>query len=102
MSWPQQENTMDDLIPRIPLGKWIEAGLKWLTTEYSVVTRGISRITQTGIDALNDVMLALPDWGFMIIVAAICWRLAGSRLAIGSVLGLIMIGNMGLWDPMIK
>lgn len=93
---------MDAYLPRVPLGKWIESGLKWLTTEYSTVTRGISRLTQNGIDSLNDVLLALPDWGFMAIVAAISWRLSGWRLALGSVLGLILIDNMGLWDPMIK
>lgn len=93
---------MDAWIPRIPLGKWIETGLKWLTTEYSNVTRGIARLTQSGIDTLNDILLAIPDWGFMAIVAAICWRLSGWRLALGSVLGLMLIGNMGLWDPMVK
>ncbi len=93
---------MDAIIPRIPLGQWIEAGLKWLTTEYSIVTRSISRLTQGGIDALNDILLGVPDWGIMIIVAALCWRLSGWRLALGSVLGLLLTDNMGLWDPMIK
>lgn len=93
---------MDGIIPKIPLGKWIETGLKWLTTEYSSVTRGISRVTQSGIDALNDVMLAMPDWMFIAIVAAICWRLSGWRLAVGSALGLLAIDNLGFWDPMVK
>jgi len=91
-----------DWIPRIPLGHWIEASLKWLTTEYSIVTRSISRLTQNGIDGLNDVLLGVPDWGFMLVVVLICWRLSGWRLALGSVLGLILTENMGLWDPMVK
>lgn len=93
---------MEAWIPRIPLGGWIEAGLKWLTTEYSLVTRGISRLTQGGIDVLNDVLLGVPDWGLMILIALLCWRLSGWRLALGSVLGLLLIHNMGLWDPMVK
>lgn len=93
---------MDTWIPRIPLGGWIEAGLKWLTTEYSLVTRGISRFTQGWIDTLNDVLLGIPDWGIMLATALLCWRLSGWRLALGSVLGLLLIGNMGLWDPMIQ
>lgn len=93
---------MDTLTPRIPLGKWIEAGLKWLTTEYSNVTRTISRLTQNGIDTLDDTLLAVPQWAFMAIVAAICWRLSGWRLALGSALGLLLIDNMGLWEPMVK
>src|SRR5690625_2894871 len=91
-----------DWLPRIPLGHWIETSLKWLTTEYSIVTRSISRLTQNGIDGLNDILLGVPDWGFMLVVIVICWRLSGWRLALGSTLGLILTGNMGLWDPMVK
>jgi len=89
-------------IPRIPLGPWIEGGLDWLTSEYSMVTRGISRITQTGIDGLNDALMWLPEWGLMAILAAICWKVASMRLAIGAVGGLAVIWNLGLWNPMIE
>lgn len=93
---------MDALIPRIPLGKWIEGGLKWLTTEYSTVTRGIARLTQNGIDILDDALIAVPAWGLTAVVALICWRLSGWRLALGSILGLALIQNMGYWQPMIQ
>jgi len=89
-------------IPRIPLGDWIETGLTWLTTEYSAVTRGISKVTQTGIDGLNDALMWLPDWALLAIIAALCWKIASPRLAIGAVAGLALIWNLGLWDPMIE
>ena len=89
-------------IPRIPLGKWIEGGLDWLTSEYSVVTRGISRVTQTGIDGLNDALMWLPEWGLMAILAAISWKVASLRLAIDAEAGLAVIWNLGLWNPMIE
>lgn len=89
-------------IPRIPLGSWIEAGLNWLTSEYSVVTRAISRFTQTGISSLNDTLMWLPEWALLAIIALICWKLAGPRLAIGGAAGLALIWNLGLWNPMIE
>lgn len=89
-------------IPRIPLGKWIESGLNWLTSEYSVVTRGISRVTQTGIEWLNEGLMWLPEWGLLAIIAALCWKMANMRLAIGAVAGLALIWNLGLWEPMIE
>ena len=89
-------------IPRIPLGNWIESGLTWLTSEYSGVTRGISRFTQTGINALNDSLMWLPEWALLALIALLCWKLAGSRLAIGAVAGLALIWNLGLWNPMIE
>ncbi|GHC26662.1 ABC transporter permease [Aidingimonas halophila] len=88
--------------PRIPLGQWIEGGLGYLTSEYSLITRGISRVTQTGISGLNDGLMWLPEWALMAIIALISWKLAGTRLAIGSAIGLAFIWNLGLWDPMIE
>ncbi|MWJ29282.1 proline/glycine betaine ABC transporter permease [Halomonas sediminis] len=89
-------------IPRIPLGSWIEGGLTWLTTEYSSVTRAISRVTQTGIEVLNEALMWLPEWALMALIAVLCWRVASVRLGIGAVLGLAVIWNLGLWDPMIE
>ncbi|GAB3336850.1 MULTISPECIES: ABC transporter permease [Chromohalobacter] len=89
-------------IPRIPLGDGIEGGLDFLTSHYSMVTRGISRVTQSGITVLNDGLMWLPEWALMAIIALICWRVANLRLGIGAVLGLALIWNLGLWDPMIE
>ncbi len=89
-------------IPRIPLGRWIEGGLDWLTSEYSMVTRAISRVTQSGIAWLNDMLMWLPEWALLAVIAGLCWKLANLRLAIGAVAGLALIWNMGLWEPMIE
>ncbi|MDV6319223.1 proline/glycine betaine ABC transporter permease [Chromohalobacter sp. HP20-39] len=89
-------------IPRIPLGDAIEGSLDFLTSHYSNVTRGISSVTQTGISALNDALMWLPEWALMAIIAVICWRVASLRLGIGAVLGLSLIWNLGLWNPMIE
>ncbi|GHE19619.1 ABC transporter permease [Halomonas urumqiensis] len=89
-------------IPRIPLGDWIEGGLNWLTSEYSLVTRAISRVTQTGINGLNDAMMWIPPWALLAIIALLCWKAAGTRLGIGAAIGLALIWNLGLWEPMIE
>jgi len=93
---------MDFDIPRIPLGDWIESGLDFLTTEFSGVTRAISRGTQAGINLLNDGLMWLPEWALIALVALLCWKVGGRRLAIGALLGLGLIWNLGLWDPMIQ
>ena len=89
-------------IPRIPLGSWIESGLNFLTTEFSGVTRAISRTTQAGINLLNDGLMWLPEWALLGLIVLLCWRLSGRRLAIGAALGLALIWNLGLWIPMIQ
>ncbi|MCO7245586.1 MULTISPECIES: proline/glycine betaine ABC transporter permease [unclassified Halomonas] len=89
-------------IPSIPLGYWIESSLTWLTSEYSLVTRAISRVTQTGIGGLNDGLMWLPPWALLAIIALLCWKAASPRLAIGAAAGMALIWNLGLWDPMIE
>ncbi|WP_087720357.1 ABC transporter permease [Salinicola salarius] len=93
---------MDFDIPRIPLGDWIEGGLDFLTTEFSGVTRAISRGTQTGINLLNDGLMWLPEWALIAAVVLLCWKVSGRRLAIGALIGLALIWNLGLWNPMIQ
>ncbi|MGO1461466.1 MAG: ABC transporter permease [Marinobacter sp.] len=88
--------------PRVPLGGWIESGLEWLTTEFSSVTRGIANFTVSAIDGLNDALMWLPEWALLAAITALCWALSGFRLAIGTVAGLALIWNMGLWIPMIE
>lgn len=89
-------------IPRIPLGDWIESGINFFTDRYSYITRAIARMTEDGIDYLNDGLHWIPEWAFILVVALLCLRLAGIRLAIGSALGLGLIWNMGLWSPMVE
>ncbi len=89
-------------IPTLPLSDWIDQGLKFLTSHYSGVTRSISRITQDGIEGLNDVLMDVPEWLFIALFALLCARIAGRHLAIGSLLGLGLIWNLGLWIPMIE
>ncbi|MCW4148863.1 MULTISPECIES: ABC transporter permease [Halomonadaceae] len=89
-------------IPSIPLGYWIESSLTWLTSEYSLITRAISRVTQTGIGGLNDGLMWLPPWALLAIIALLCWKAASPRLAIGAAAGMALIWNLGLWDPMIE
>jgi len=90
------------MIPAIPLSRWIEDGLNFLTREYSGITRGIARITEGGIDLLNDVLLFVPEWLFIALFAALCWRVSTWRLALGAVLGLGLIWNLGLWTATIQ
>lgn len=89
-------------IPTLPLSAWIESTLNYLTTQYSGLTRSISRLTQNGIDLLNDSLLTLPEWLLIAVFAAICGRASGWRLALGAVLGLGLIWNLDLWVPTIQ
>lgn len=89
-------------VPRIPLGGWIEAGLDFLTGHYSHVTRAISRFTRSNISSLNDLLMSVPPWAMIVVIALLCWRISGYRLGVFAILGLSLIWNLGLWQPTIQ
>ncbi|WP_031480798.1 ABC transporter permease [Maridesulfovibrio frigidus] len=90
-------------IPRIPVGKTIEAGIDFLVEHCSFATRAFSEVLDTGLDIVQTGMLSLPPWLFIIIVSLLTWRLSRSkRIALFSIAGLLLIWNMGLWKATVS
>ncbi|MFP4330755.1 MAG: ABC transporter permease [Spirochaetaceae bacterium] len=85
-------------VPRVPLGDWIEAALDWLTTVLSGLTRAISEVLKIGVDGMVDGLLLLPPTVLIVLIAGVAWLFAGRKVAIGSLLGLLFILSMGLWE----
>jgi glycine betaine/proline transport system permease protein len=84
-------------IPKIPLADWIEGAIDWTSSNFAPITKAISAFAETGINALVAGMEWLPPWLLIIVFAAIAWRVAGAKLAIGTALGLLLLWNLGLW-----
>lgn len=88
-------------VPKIPLDDWIDNGLDYLTDQIAPLTKWISEVLETGLDWVVDLLMYPPPWIVILIFAAIAWRLAGRYVAIGTVLGLVFLWNLRLWEPMI-
>ncbi|BCA80599.1 proline/glycine betaine ABC transporter permease [Desulfuromonas sp. AOP6] len=93
---------MDMPLPKFPLGKGIEALIDFFTHHFAFITKGLSRVTETGIDALVEGMLFLPPWLLILIFAGIALWLSGRRIAIFALAGLLFIWNLGLWEPTVS
>lgn len=89
-------------IPRIPLADWIEATIQFFITHFAFITKGISRAMETGIDGLVAGLDWLPPWVLILAIVALALWLAGRRVAILALLGLLLIWNLGLWGPTIS
>ncbi|MFP4363895.1 MAG: ABC transporter permease [Spirochaetia bacterium] len=88
---------------RVPLGDAIEAVLDFLTTTLSPLTRFASNTLEAGIDGIDAALIFLPPWLLLLVITAIVWFVSKSKgLTIFSVIGLALIWNMELWDPMIS
>jgi glycine betaine/proline transport system permease protein len=86
---------------RIPLGAWVEAIIAFLTDTLSGLTKAVSSVVESAIDSVVAVVLLVPPWLFMIVIAAIIWWLVNRRVAIFSLVGFFLLWNLGLWEPTI-
>jgi glycine betaine/proline transport system permease protein len=86
----------------IPLDKWIDAIVNWLTMAGDPVFTVIREALLVPLVYLEKGLLALPWFVIIALCALGAWRAAGWRLALGTVGGLFFIGMLGLWTHAMK
>ena len=90
-------------IPRLPLGEAIEGIIDFLVDNFSFLTKAFSKLTESGLKLLESGLLAMPPWLFIIIVAALAYYITRKRgIGIFSLLGLLLIWNLGLWSATVS
>ena len=93
---------MNFTVPKLPLARFIDTGLAWLTDKIAAVTHALSAAVGTAIDALTAGLLWLPPWVLIAIVVVIAWRVAGRKVGIWSAAGLLLLWNLRLWDATVS
>ena len=86
-------------IPKLPLSGWIDSGLESVTDHFAPATKAISDVVETGVEAMVNALMWLPPWAMIGLFSALAWRLAGRRVAISTLLGLLLLWNLELWLP---
>lgn len=87
---------------RIPIRDWISDAVDYLVSEYAAVFDAFSALVYFLVDNLKDGMLALHPLALIIIIAAITLKMAGWRVALFAVLGLLLSENIGLWSALVE
>lgn len=89
-------------IPQIPVGRVFEDIINWQTDHFEVVFNAISHGVTAILNGLEFVLL-LPHPVLMIaLMTALAGWLARRSVAIFSVIGLLLIYNMGYWISMME
>ncbi|NLB52944.1 MAG: ABC transporter permease subunit [Syntrophomonadaceae bacterium] len=81
----------------IPLADWINVIFEVVNYHISPAMRSFSSFLEILIKQFEMTLLWPPESVIIIIVGLIIWRLAGIRLAIFAVLGLLTTFGMGIW-----
>lgn len=83
---------------KIPLGKWVSAGVDGLNDNASWFFDAVSGGLEFLIEGLIDLMMAAPPLMLVVLFAAIGWWVQKSwKLAIAIVLSCLLIINLGYW-----
>lgn len=88
-----------DFIPRIPINIWTNRAIEYLQVQWASSFDQFSSFLKSMIEGLQDGLIMIPPALFILIVAVIAWYLVNKKIALFSVVGLLLIENMGLWIP---
>ncbi|PZR54372.1 proline/glycine betaine ABC transporter permease [Xylanimonas oleitrophica] len=87
----------DALVPRIPLGTWIEAFVTWVRTTFKPLFDVVKDVLGAVYDGLDTVLATPPFWVVAILLAVLALLAKGWKLALGSLVGFVVIAGVDQW-----
>ncbi len=93
---------MIDIITKIPVGRFLVDIINFLRTNLAIVFAAIRSIIATAVETVNSILTTLPEFVIIAIVALIAWKTAKIKVAIFSVVSLLLIISLGLWRPTVE
>ena len=89
----------DTVLPRVPVGDWIDTGMAWLKDNLAPLFDAIKFVAEGAVQGLTDGLLFLPPILFAVLLAALGFYFRSLTFGIGSLIGLLLIQSMELWPP---
>jgi glycine betaine/proline transport system permease protein len=87
-----------ELIPSIPLAEWTETAVDWITDNFDGAFDILDSAIDLVVGSLEYVLLAPPALLMVAILGVIALLLAGWRVALFTVLGLVFVISLDLWE----
>lgn len=83
---------------RLPLGDGASAVVDWLKDAGDGVFSVISKVLSGAYEGLDFVFAEPPFWIIIIVLTTIAWLAKGWKLALGTVIGLVIIVGVDQWE----
>ena len=87
------------IFPKIPLGRGIEWIENWLTTYFGTFFDIIHAIIGGMVSGIEGALTLLPALLLIALIAGLAYWIGKWRMALFAVIGLLLIDNLGLWEP---
>lgn len=92
----------DNFIPRIPIGDWTNDGIDWLTDNATWLFDAFSAVMEFLVEGFSEALTSVPVLVMLGIFVLIAWFFRSWRLAIGSLLGFVVVIGMRQWETMLE
>ena len=82
----------------IPLDEWVQNAVDWLVVNYREFFQIIKVPVEISLKGLEWLFGVLPPFVMILLFAIAAWRYAGKRVTVFTVLSLMLVGYLGLWE----
>ncbi|WP_338055323.1 glycine betaine ABC transporter substrate-binding protein [Shimazuella alba] len=91
-----------DLLPEIPLADWVDSFVHWITIHFQTFFSSLTQIIETLLDNLVKVLGMAPSLVLILLITILAWYTSRWTMGLFSLLGLLLVDNLGLWDATIN
>ncbi|WP_141430833.1 proline/glycine betaine ABC transporter permease [Bacillus sp. 03113] len=88
-------------IPKLPFADYVDRLVDWLTINLDGFFEVISNLLEGIVEGIISLLGLFHPLLFIILISLIAWKTSKWRVALFSVIGLLLIWNLGYWEDMI-
>ncbi len=94
-------NVLQLISTKIPIGNWVEVLVNFLINNFSGPLEGFAGIIEWMVNNFEALLSYFHPLVFILIFAILAWRLKNYKLSIFVALGLGLVFNLQMWDPLL-
>lgn len=90
------------MLPKLPLGDGVEWLIESIVRLFRPLLRSFSNILEGIVDFITDVLILIPAPILILLCALLAWKITNRKVAIITLLGFLLVENLGLWQPLLE
>ncbi|MDF0728460.1 proline/glycine betaine ABC transporter permease [Cytobacillus sp. S13-E01] len=92
---------MEGFLPKLPLARWVDALVDWLTYNFEEMFDGIANGLEAFVEGIVTGLSFIPSIVLIVLVSLLALKICKWRIGLFSFLGLLLIDNLGYWEHML-
>lgn len=81
----------------LPIQDWINHGLNWFVAHFRPAFQAMRQPVDALLGGVEAALLYPPTLVMIALLSLLAWQLAGARMAVATLLSLMVIGLLGIW-----